>query len=436
MKERLTVSISTLGCRSNQYDSSALEDMIREGDFRIIPFPGPADAYIINTCTVTGRTDYQSRQLIRRARRMNPDAVVIVTGCYAQVSSDEVSRIEGVDYIVGNPEKERIVEYLHMGRQKGAPLKFVSDGEGTPLRLRARSSRGRSRVNLKVQDGCNRRCSYCIIPLARGRARSLPPEEVFTEIEALIERGYREIVLTGIHLGAYGLDLPGGWDITGLVTAIEHRGYPCRFRLSSIEPDEITDGLIEVLASASTICNHLHLPLQSGDDTILSRMNRPYTGRAFARVVDRLHTTVKGISIGVDVIAGFPGEDDRGFENTFSLIRDLPISYLHIFPFSRRRGTPAYHYPGQVPPDVVKARCQRLRALDGEKREGFFSKFLGERMGVVVESPVERRGGTFRGRTRNYIPVLFDGGGGFTGREVEVVLTGIDGRYMTGIFEG
>ena len=428
-----TVAMTTLGCRSNQYDSSAMEDIIRSTGFGTVPFSSVADVYIINTCTVTRRTDYQSRQLIRRVRRRSPDALVIVTGCYAQVSPDEVAAIEGVDYILGNPEKEMVVECIKRGRPPKPPVAIVGRYEnGTPLSLRAGTSHARTRVNLKVQDGCNRSCSYCIIPKARGISKSVPLGDVLKEIDGIVESGYREIVLTGIHLGAYGADLSPRSSITDLVREIDSRGYPCRFRISSLDPDEVTDEFIDLLKGSSTVCNHLHLPLESGDDGILRLMRRPYTARYFADRVKRLHEAVPGISIGADVIVGFPGEGDREFENTFTLLRDLPVSYLHVFPYSRRRGTPAAEYPGQVDARTVKERCLRLHELDRTKRRGFYRRFLGQELSVLVESSRDSRTALLKARTSNYIPVFIDAGDELKRREVLVKLHDVTDGGMLG----
>lgn len=419
---QMKVSITTLGCKSNQYDSSALEDSLKEAALEVVPFPGPADAYIINTCTVTGRTDYQSRQLIRKVRRHNPGAVVIVTGCYAQVSPDEVVSIEGVDYVVGNPEKGKIAEYIKRGRQ-ASPVKDIGDWQqGTPWSLRARSSSGRTRANFKIQEGCNRSCSYCIIPKARGLSRSLPLIDVEREIDSLIEAGYREIILTGIHLGAYGSDFDDPTDLCSVVELIEKRDYPCRFRISSLDPDEVTDRLIELLKNARRVCNHLHLPLQSGDDSIIRKMHRPYTGALFAGKVEKLASSIAEVSIGADVIAGFPGEGEKEFENTHRLISGLPLSYLHIFPFSVRRSTPAAAYPGQVDAKVIKERCERLHALDALKREAFHNSFIGKQAAVLIEAARDKKTGLLKGRSRNYIQVLVEGEEGLRGGFTRVKL--------------
>jgi threonylcarbamoyladenosine tRNA methylthiotransferase MtaB len=350
-----------------------------------------------------------------------------------------VARIEGVEYILGNPEKGKIVEYLNKGRRRGGPETLVGSYEtGTPLSLRAQTSFNRTRVNLKVQDGCNKRCSFCIVPMARGSSKSLPLDEVIDEIDVLVEKGFKEIVFTGIHLGAYGADLRPPTGIARLLKEVERKGYPCRFRLSSIDPDEVTDELIELLKGADSICNHLHLPLQSGDNKILKKMRRPYTRGFFKERVEKLVTSVPGMSIGLDVIAGFPGEGPEEFENTYSLIKGLPVSYLHVFPFSMRRGTPAAEYEGRVDTKTVKQRCGRLRELDVFKRENFYGGFVGSKARVLVESKRDKRTGIMKGRTRNYIPVLIENGEDRKGArepltgETEVRLIEASGSGMVG----
>ncbi len=427
-----TVSISTLGCKSNQYDSSALEDSLREAALDVVAFPGPADAYIINTCTVTGKTDHQSRQLIRKIRRENPGSVVIVTGCYAQVSSDEVAKIEGVDYILGNPEKSRVIEFINRGRTASTVTLVGPGEEGTPFSLRARSSSGRTRANLKVQEGCNRLCSYCIIPRARGRSKSLALDIVEREIDSLVESGYREVILTGIHLGAWGADLTPPLSLTSILALIEKKDYPCRFRISSLDPDEVTDGLIDIMKTARRVCNHLHLPLQSGDDSVIRRMKRPYTREVFREKVEKVCASVPEVSVGADVIAGFPGEGEMEFENTFSLLKDLPVSYLHIFPYSKRRGTAAAEYDSQVAPKVVKERCERLKRLDAAKRELFYETFLGKSGEVLIETARDKKTGLLKGRSRNYIQVWAGGGDELANTLVKVRLTGSAHEGMTG----
>lgn len=430
------VAISTFGCKSNQYDSSALEDLIRAESLEIVEFPGPADAYIINTCTVTGKTDHQSRQFIRKVRRINPEAVVIVTGCYAQVSPGEVSSIEGVDYVLGNPEKTRVLEFIRKGRSENT-VTLVGDGAaGAPLSLRARGSSGRTRANLKVQEGCNRQCSYCIIPAARGTSKSLSLDDIEREIDSLVEKGYREIVLTGIHLGAWGADFKARKAVSSILALVEKKDYPCRFRLSSLDPDEVTDELIDIIKTAKRVCNHLHLPLQSGDDSVIRRMKRPYTAEVFRERVERVCSKVPEISVGVDVIAGFPGESDAEFENTLTLLKDLPISYLHVFPYSKRAGTAAAAFDGHIEKSVIKERCVRLTALDEAKRKAFHRASVGKEASVLVELVRDEVTGLLKGRARNYIQVFLEGDDELKNTLAKVRLTGCGKRGMTGVVPG
>ncbi len=433
VKEPLRVAITTLGCKANRYDSSALEDLLRSTGISVVAPTPDADAYIINTCTVTARTDYHSRQEIRRIRRVNREAIVIVTGCYAQVSPDEIGSIEGVDYIVGNTHKDKIAGLIMKGRAPRTVLMVGQGDAGTPLALRARSSSGRTRANLKVQDGCDKRCAYCIIPKARGASRSLPPASIEAEIEAMIEAGYREIVLTGIHLGAYGADLPNGESLATLLRMIEKRGFQCRFRVSSLDPDEVTDEIIDIFADAKSLCNHLHLALQSGADSIIREMRRPYTASQFRSRVERIWRAVPEVSIGVDVIAGFPGEGRGDFEATFDLIKELPISYLHSFPYSKRPGTSAATMDGQIERSEIRQRCERLKRLDGEKRRAFYEASIGRKAAVLIEGGRDKETGGLLGHSGNYIPVALAPGSAQRGEIIEVTLTGYSDKGMTGV---
>ncbi len=417
-KQSLKVALTTLGCKANQYDTSAIEDALVDVGHSLVPFTEHADAYIINTCTVTNRTDSQSRTLIRRVRKENAGATVIVTGCYATVSPEEIAKIEGVDYVVGNTGKDNLVDYINKGYQKrrAERLEKAEDepkaagaSGGTPITLRTRSASRRTRATLKIQDGCSKACSYCIIPKARGTSRSVPIETVESEIEAFIKAGYKEVVLTGIHLGDYD----GGRikssqecaDITAVARLIETKGWGCRFRFSSLDPDEVTDAFIEILKSSSNICNHVHLPLQSGDDAILKKMNRQYRLSRFTDRIARL-SEVPGIAIGTDIITGFPGETEEAFERTYRVLSGLPVSYLHIFPYSVRVGTPAASYPDALHGLEIKRRAAKLKELDISKRRAFYESNLS----TVAEVLIERvEDGAGLGKTRNYIPVTVNG---------------------------
>ncbi|MFQ5329052.1 MAG: tRNA (N(6)-L-threonylcarbamoyladenosine(37)-C(2))-methylthiotransferase MtaB [Thermodesulfobacteriota bacterium] len=434
----MNVFITTLGCKANQYDSFAIEEMLAREDFQIVPDLEEAHACIINTCTVTGRTDAQARQLIRRVKRYNSNALVIVTGCYAQVSPDEVAKIEGVDYVLGNGEKEQVVEHLLMGRPVGASVaalaspKVTVRNDGSAIGLRASGAPGRTRAYLKVQDGCDNTCTYCIIPAARGETRSVPRQTLFSEIDVLVEKGYREIVLTGIHLGSYGEEFSPPESITGLLRSIEERSYPCRFRVSSLDADEITDGLVDLMATAGTICRHLHLPIQSGDDTIIKRMGRGGGADVVRERVERIASSIPDIAIGLDLIVGFPGEGDVEFMNTVRLLEKLPIAYMHIFPFSKREGTPAASFTGQVDGKIIKERCRVLRNLDGEKRAAFYGSYLGREVSALVEGARNRETGLMQGRSDNYIPVLLANYDGPTNRLLSVRLDTVTENGVVG----
>ena len=454
----MKVSITTLGCKSNQYDSAAIEDILKENNFKLVPRikcgagsagspiknlgdkfkQGTADSSekpdvcIINTCTVTGKTDYQSRQLTRRARAANPDAIIVVTGCYAQVSPQEIADIEGVDYILGNPEKERILHYIREGKREYPRIEINQATKDMPLRLRAKGSAGRTRANLKVQDGCNNSCSYCIIPKARGVSRSLPISDILQDIDGLVANGYKEIVLTGIHLGAYGSDLDSKTNIASLIKAIDGNNYPCRFRISSLDPDEVSDELIEIMANSKTICNHLHLPLQSGDDNILKMMNRRCSERLLVERIQKVANSISGVSIGIDVIVGFPGEGEKEFFNTYSMLNDLPVAYMHIFPFSKRKGTPAAEFSNQVDAKIVKQRCERLKVLDTAKRKTFYQGVIGKRASVLIETLRDKETGLPAGRSRNYIPFLIKNHNELKNVEIDVVADEINGDRVIG----
>lgn len=428
----MKIAITTLGCKTNQSDAAWLAaELLAQGHEMVSP-QCPADVYILNTCTVTQKTDYQSRQLIRRAIAKNPGAQVIATGCCAQVSPESLRVIPGVDWVVGLSEEEKIPEIVGLGKEaKGARLlsspmeerRCFKDG-------RLPSFFERTRAYLKVQDGCNAFCSYCLVPYARGRNRSLPFERARTKAQEFVRLGCKEIVLTGIHLGTYGEDLLPPHSLLDLLQALESERQEMRVRLSSIEPGEFNHRLIDFLAGAKKICPHLHIPLQSGDDRILRRMKRNYCSDFFENLVNRLVQVIPDVAIGLDVIAGFPGEDEEAFQNTLGLIEKLPIAYLHVFPFSRRKGTLADSFPGQVPAQLRKARCQTLRELGEKKRKRFYGSFLGQKGTVLVESKRDRETGMLKGYSRNYIPILIPGGDELMNREVEAELIEVRGERV------
>jgi threonylcarbamoyladenosine tRNA methylthiotransferase MtaB len=432
-KSPLKIAMITLGCKTNQSDAASLASEISAQGHRIVPSNQSAEATIIHTCTVTQKTDYQSRQLIRRVLSRNPGGRVIVTGCYAQVSPESLQAIPGIDFIVGLGERKSIPSILSLtGKSERARILSspVEEMHGFD-EWRLPSFAERTRAYLKVQDGCNSFCSYCIVPFARGRSRSLPLDRALARARELSARGCKEVVLTGIHLGTYGEDLLSPLSLLDLLQALEKESLGFRLRLSSLEPGEFTPALIDFLAGSQRICPHLHIPLQSGDGRILRGMNRNYTPAFFEELTNQLVRAVPNLAIGLDVIGGFPGEDERAFENTLNLIERLPLTYLHVFPFSRRKGTAAESLPGQVPAQVIRDRCQALRVLGQQKRNIFYRAFLGQKVKVLVESSRDRESGLLKGYSPNYLPLRFPGGSEWMNRVVEVEVTEVhEGKVL------
>jgi threonylcarbamoyladenosine tRNA methylthiotransferase MtaB len=402
------VALATLGCKVNQCESAYLEEILFKKNFDIRPFTEEADFYCINTCAVTSRAAMQSRQLIRRAARRNSEAKIVVMGCYAQVAAEEIAAIPGVTHILGTSEKLALLNYISRGGENACPCIYLKDARNapdpTPLVFSAFSNR--TRAFLKVQDGCNAFCSYCIVPYARGRSRSIPLTSIIGQVERFLDHGYQEIVLTGIHLGQWGSDLKPKQELIGMLRSILGHQSPSRLRLSSLEPKEISTDLLVLMASEPKLCPHLHIPLQSGDATILGRMNRHYHSHFYREIVLEAIHRIPDLAVGVDVMVGFPGETDAQFQNTYHLIESLPVAYLHIFPFSPRPGTPAAAMGDQVPTALISQRCRVLKDLDKNKRLTFLNRFLGKVRPVLVENRRDVTTGLACGFSDNYLPVL------------------------------
>ncbi len=405
----LKFKIITLGCKVNQYESEAVAAQLERAGL-IAAGPGDKlDLCIVNTCTVTGRAAMQSRQAIRQAVRTHPGAQVIVTGCYAQTAATEISGIDGVDAILGIRDKPHLID-LVIDRYRLSPdrLKGAAAPGMDPIFRPAPGNR--SRPFLKVQDGCEAYCTYCIVPYARGPSRSLTPDKAIAAIRRLKQAGYHEVVLTGIHLGCYGDDLDPSTDLLALLEQIRQTGAIGRVRLSSIEPREFSDALLDFMAddtdAPGRICPHFHIPLQSGDDAILQKMHRPYTSRYFAKLVRNIVRLMPEAAVGVDILVGFPGETEAAFAHTRRLIDDLPVAYLHVFPFSPRQGTPAYHFPQKVSAAEIKARCEVMREIGKKKKSDFYRRFVGKQLEVIAEHRKHLPEGYGVGTSANYIPVL------------------------------
>jgi threonylcarbamoyladenosine tRNA methylthiotransferase MtaB len=367
----------------------------------------------------------QSRQAIRQAIRSNPGAVVIVTGCYAQTEPDELKKIEGIDLIIGNSEKENIFEIIKNKFQH-------TDGCSGFIHASATLHGARTRAFLKIQDGCDAFCTYCIVPYARGRSRSMPVQSVIENVNSLKKKGYREVVLSGIHLGKYGHDLSQETTLTALLKLINDSCVIDRLRLSSIEPNELTPALIKLAAESDKICHHFHIPLQSGDDWVLKKMHRPYSREYFKNLITGIKESIPDAAIGVDILAGFPGETDEAFHNTYSLIDGLPVSYLHVFPFSPRKKTPAYDFPEQVPSNTIKARCDQMRKLGSSKKAAFYQNAVGTDAEVLIEEKRDEKSGLLKGISSNYLSVHVNGEESIRNRIVKVHIVKSCDNHATG----
>lgn len=433
-----TISITTLGCKVNQFESEALLDALEKKGYSIAPHQENAEIAIINTCTVTHRADFQSRQMVRRAYRSNPNALIIVTGCYPQVEPEPFLKMEGVRYILGNKEKRQIPPLLPLMEKGEFPRIQVGKIQDEKLFFETPLStfHHHTRAFLKIQDGCNASCSYCIVPYARGHSRSLHPERVVENLKRLKEKGYKEVVLTGIHLGAYGFDFNPPFPLSQLLQRLEEEETPDRIRLSSIEPGDFSQELISILSKSTKICPHLHIPIQSGEDEVLKRMNRDYSRSFIFDLIQELHWKIPNLSMGTDVIVGFPGESEEKFEKTFQLIKSLPFSYLHVFPFSKKKGTLAYRLPNQIDQKEIQKRAERMRALGIQKRQTFFHQFLNQELKVLIIGHEGRGIGGWRGLSRNYIPVRLnpqEGARGLRDWMNQEVVIRVTGSIETGL---
>lgn len=412
------VAITTLGCKTNQFESAAMGESLQQHGYQPVPFTEEADVYIINTCTVTAKSDAESRKLIRRAARLNPAAQVVVTGCYAQLAAAELASLPNVSLVIGNSEKRDIARLLATAPKGAGASVAVADisAESTAEPLPLESFAEHTRAFMQIQNGCNAFCAYCIVPYARGRSRSVAVDEVLAGVERFAAAGFREVVLTGIHLGAYGKDLADQTDLTALLAAIDTSGVVNRLRIGSVEPDEVTSALIEVIASGRHICPHLHIPLQSGSDRVLAAMGRGYRSGEIRALMDRLVTVLPDIAIGCDVIAGFPGETEADHGATCALLQELPIAYLHVFPYSSRPGTRAATMAGHLDPAVIKARAAELRQIGERKQRAYATSFVGRELPLLIQ-------GGNNGITPNYLSVkLAEEAAG----EVLVRITGVN----------
>jgi threonylcarbamoyladenosine tRNA methylthiotransferase MtaB len=424
------VAFYTLGCKLNQFESYDLEGQFRRRGFTVVPFSEKADVYVVNTCTVTGKSDYRCRQTLRKARRRNPGGTVIAVGCYAQTQPGVLAGMPEVDFVVGNREKDDLFSHINLATGGGTTVSVIGEDRGEYFGS-IRSFGSHTRAFVKIQDGCDSRCSYCIVPFARGPNRSREGGDVLRQLEVLIAEGYREIVLTGVHLGSWGRDLGGGDRLASLLKKIIALPGLGRLRLSSIEPREFSPDLIEAL-TAPEICPHLHIPLQSGSAAVLRAMGRPYGPGEYRDLVVRLTEMLPDMAVGADVIAGFPGEGEKEYEETRAFIESLPLAYLHVFPYSKRPGTRAAAMDGQVVPEEREKRAAELRALGRNKAETFRRDRIGKIYEALIETQPDRETGLARALTGNYLRVLVDAPKGSENTIRAVRLTRLEGGRIYG----
>ena len=401
------VAAYTLGCKVNMYDTEAMLELFQDRGYAIGDFDHYADIYIINTCTVTNLGDKKSRQMIRRARKMNPDALVAAVGCYAQVAPDEVSAIEGVNLVLGTKDRKQIVELAEQWQARKSVQTHVFDiGRETEFEDLSVSHLGdRQRAFLKIQEGCDRYCAYCIITYARGRVRSRHPGAILEEVRRLAGNGYKEIVLAGIHVASYGKDLKTA-NLLDIIEAVHGVDGIERIRMSSIEPGFIDEDFIRRAAALPKLCDHFHLSLQSGCDRTLACMNRRYTVRQYREAVIRLREAFPRVALTTDVIVGFPGETDEDFDESCRFIEDIRLTQLHVFPYSPKKGTPAADFPDQIPADVKNRRCAHMLALGRRLNQSFLENFIGQDFQVLFEQKMGDN--LYEGHSTNYIPIAVE----------------------------
>lgn len=429
----MRVAVTTLGCKVNQYDSATIESRLRDAGCEVVTFAPGADVYIVNSCTVTDRADAESRQLARRARRFNASARVIMTGCFAQVSPHRAA-IPEVDHVVGLNRLPDLIRAVR-GELTAAAERVLVDDLRMARRVRtlgAETFTGQTRAFLKIQEGCDLFCTFCIVPMARGRSRSVPPRQVWSQLEMLAQRGFQEVVLTGVHLGGYGHDLTPAIDLCDLLEMLVAQPPVPRLRLSSIDPPEVTPRLLRLMACSPVLCPHLHIPMQAGHDDVLRRMRRKYDVSFMRALGHEIRATLPDAALGTDLIAGFPGETDAQFEATRELLDELPLTYFHVFPYSQRSGTTAAKLADQLEPGCIKRRAERLRTLGARKRAAFASRFVGATMSVLVEGTPARTPGRVQGYSRNYQRVELCGVPDLANHEVLVEIAAAHGATLLG----
>lgn len=427
------IAFTTLGCKVNQFETEAMIELFRNSNYTIVDFDEFADIYIINTCTVTSLGDKKSRQMIRKAKKNNENAVIAVVGCYSQISPDKVMEIPGVNIVLGTNDRKRIVEFVREYKVNKAPIKHISNIMNVSKfeELDIDEYRDRTRAFLKIQDGCNKFCSYCLIPYARGPIRSREPESVIEQVQKLGDSGFKEVILSGIHVASYGRDL-SGINLIDIIEKIEHISGIERIRIGSLEPTFFSEGTISRLKCIAKLCRHFHISLQSGCDSTLKRMNRHYTTLQFESIVNKLRDAFDGVSITTDIIVGFPGENQDEFHETYNFLRRLELSKMHIFKYSIREGTPAAKFNDQISPEEKETRSNALLALNIDNESKFIGKFIGKNLKVLYEMHSKDSDGFIEGYTDNYIYVKSKGDENLIGNIKESLLIENKKEYALG----
>ncbi|MFD0672099.1 tRNA (N(6)-L-threonylcarbamoyladenosine(37)-C(2))-methylthiotransferase MtaB [Cohnella sp. GCM10027633] len=421
------VAFYTLGCKVNFYDTEAIWQLFKNDGYEQVDFEQTAaDVYVINTCTVTNTGDKKSRQIIRRAVRRNPEAIIAVTGCYAQTSPAEIMAIPGVDLVVGTQDRDKLMTFIADIQSDRKPMNAVRNIMKTREfeELDVPDFSDRTRAFLKIQEGCNNFCTFCIIPWSRGLSRSRKPDSVLEQARQLVASGYKEIVLTGIHTGGYGDDLEN-YRLANLLSDLDKIDGLERIRISSIEASQIDEQMIKVLNSSPKMCRHLHIPLQAGDDAILKRMRRKYTTEEFAEKIRLLHEAMPGVAITTDVIVGFPGETEEQFENGLRFMERMKFAEMHVFPYSKRTGTPAARMEDQVDEEIKHERVHKLIDLSERMQAAYGREWVGKTLDVIPEREAKGREGQglVSGYTDNYIQVVLNGDPSLIGKLCRVRIT-------------
>jgi len=432
----MKVACITLGCRTNQHDTAEMQTLLEKEGFVMVNQREKADAYVINTCTVTQKSDTSSRQAVKKSLELNPDALVVFTGCYAQLNPEEAAALPGLDLVLGNADKLEIAKLLkdklRLWKKSEITEIVMSDIHKKRIfrTIPVKSFQGITKAFIKVQTGCNEKCSFCTVVRARGKSVSDNRGNILNNIQEAINSGFKEITLTGINLGTWGMDT--GETFSSLVQDIIQLPGDFRVRLSSINPMEIDNNLIRLIAETEKICSHLHIPLQSGDNKILKKMRRNYNREQYIEVIHRAVNAIPNLGLGADVIVGFPGETDAAFENTRKLIEELPFSYLHVFSYSPRRGTEANEYKDDIPGNIKKERNKILTQLIKEKGLEFRNKSLNTIATVLIENQRDKNNGKLKGHTDNYIPISLDGPDPLKNCLVPITLKNISGNFVEG----